>query len=267
MADQIYADGPITAPAKYKVPGSSVIVPIAVQAVLDGNNASGDFVPTLIFRSQAGHVIARVPTDTTVVAGGSAEVSWFPGVKHAASAAPPPASSGLVVANLYQSGFGPTYPTSLSDVYAFDTAYASPSSDTTDFTVLDIDTTTAFNGNPVWGIKVNAAGTYMFFGTWNVRATDVGVTNVLLSWASTGGVGPSTFFQGRYGTSPADTWQNTATGAGTGELFLHQWFLARAGHTGFFVTLDTVIQGTGNVIANPSIYAVQLSPTALSGIV
>lgn len=84
MADQIYAPGPLATPAKYVVPGSSEIVPLAVQAVLDGTNASGDFVPTLIFRSQAGHVIARVPTSTTVVAGGSAEVSWFPGVKAAA---------------------------------------------------------------------------------------------------------------------------------------------------------------------------------------
>jgi hypothetical protein len=78
VADQIFTDGPIDAPAKYVVPGSSAIVPIAVQAVLDGTNASGDFVPALIFRSQAGHVIARVPTSTTVPAGGSAEVSWFP---------------------------------------------------------------------------------------------------------------------------------------------------------------------------------------------
>lgn len=90
MADQIFADGPIDAPAKYVVPGSSEIVPLAVQALLDGTNASGDFLPTLIFRSQAGHVIARVPVSTTVAAGGSAEVSWFPGVKNA-----PAASSGL----------------------------------------------------------------------------------------------------------------------------------------------------------------------------
>ena len=81
MADQIFADGPVDAPAKYEVPGSAQIVPIAVQALLNGSGASGDYVPTLIFRSQAGHVIARVPTSTTVTAGDDAEVSWFPGVK------------------------------------------------------------------------------------------------------------------------------------------------------------------------------------------
>ena len=81
MADQIFADGPIATPASYEVPGSAAIVPIAVQALLNGAGASGDYVPTLIFRSQAGHVIARVPTSTTVTAGDDAEVSWFPGVK------------------------------------------------------------------------------------------------------------------------------------------------------------------------------------------
>jgi hypothetical protein len=87
VAEQIYADGPIAAPAKYEVPGSSEIIPIAVQALLNGSGASGDFVPTLIFRSQAGHVIARVPTATTVAAGGSAEVSWFPsGIRGGATA-------------------------------------------------------------------------------------------------------------------------------------------------------------------------------------
>jgi hypothetical protein len=87
VADQIYADGPIATPATYEVPGSAQIVPIAVQALLNGSGASGDFVPTLIFRSQAGHVIARVPTTTTVKAGSSAEVTWAPFLRGAGAAA------------------------------------------------------------------------------------------------------------------------------------------------------------------------------------
>lgn len=105
MADQIYEDGPVDAPAKYTVPGSAVIIPIAVQALLNGSGASGDFVPTLIFRSQAGHVIARVPTETTVAAGGSAEVSWFPGVKRS-----PTSSSGGGTWHYCRVVCGPTTP-------------------------------------------------------------------------------------------------------------------------------------------------------------
>ena len=92
MADQIFADGPIATPASYEVPGSAAIVPIAVQALLNGSGASGDYVPTLIFRSQAGHVIARVPTSTTVTAGDDAEVSWFP---HVGAGAKPPTGANL----------------------------------------------------------------------------------------------------------------------------------------------------------------------------
>jgi len=99
VADQIFADGPIATPASYEVPGSAAIVPIAVQALLNGSGASGDYVPTLIFRSQAGHVIARVPTSTTVTAGDDAEVSWFPHVAAAAGASFPGLVSGVLAAS------------------------------------------------------------------------------------------------------------------------------------------------------------------------
>jgi hypothetical protein len=79
VADSIFAEGPLAAPETYIVPGASVIVPLSVAAVVDGTNASGDFVPVLIIRDQQQNVIARIPTSTTVVAGESAEVSWFPG--------------------------------------------------------------------------------------------------------------------------------------------------------------------------------------------
>jgi hypothetical protein len=78
VPDQIFSAGPLDAPEKYTVPGSQSMIPRACAADFDGTGASADFVPTLIFRSQAGHVIARVPTSTTVLAGSSAEVTWAP---------------------------------------------------------------------------------------------------------------------------------------------------------------------------------------------
>lgn len=86
MADSIFADGPLDAPEAYHVPGSAEIIPLSVAALFDGTNASAAFVPVLIFRDQQGNVIARVPTETTVSAGASAEVSWFPGVKRGGGA-------------------------------------------------------------------------------------------------------------------------------------------------------------------------------------
>jgi hypothetical protein len=83
VADQIYTPGPNDAPLKYTVPGTQRMIPRAFQALFDGSGASGDFVPAVVIRSQAGHVIARAILDSTITAGDGAEVSWFPGVKHA----------------------------------------------------------------------------------------------------------------------------------------------------------------------------------------
>jgi hypothetical protein len=100
LAESIFAEGPLPAPETYTVPGASVIVPLSVAALVDGTNASGDFVPVLIFRDQQGNVIARVPTSTTVVAGESAEVTWFPdGLISGASTA----AAGAEWAQIYKS--------------------------------------------------------------------------------------------------------------------------------------------------------------------
>lgn len=79
MPDPIFTAGPLPTPLAYKVPGTDEVTPISCQALFDGSGASGSFLPTLLFVSQAGHVIARMPVSTPVAAGASAEVSWFPG--------------------------------------------------------------------------------------------------------------------------------------------------------------------------------------------
>lgn len=87
MPDQIFTAGPLPTPLTYTVPGTGEVVPLACQAVYDGSGAGGSYIPAVIFRSQAGHVISRAILESTIPAGDDAEVSWFPGVKAGGSGA------------------------------------------------------------------------------------------------------------------------------------------------------------------------------------
>lgn len=86
------ADG--GAPQSYTVPNATEIVPKAVNATFDGSATAGSYVPTLEMVSDGGVVIARIPCATTVAAGGSAEVSWFPSAKPCPEGSPCPAWPG-----------------------------------------------------------------------------------------------------------------------------------------------------------------------------
>jgi hypothetical protein len=81
MADvPILVAGTASAPLSYRVPNAQELILKAVNADVDGTAASGDYVMAVELLSDAGIVIARCPTSTTIVAGASAEVSWFPAV-------------------------------------------------------------------------------------------------------------------------------------------------------------------------------------------
>jgi hypothetical protein len=62
------------------VPGNGQIRPKTIFATFDGTGAAGDFLPALKIISDAGFVVGIYPADTAVVAGASADVSWFPRV-------------------------------------------------------------------------------------------------------------------------------------------------------------------------------------------
>lgn len=83
----IVRDGPVAAPLDYVVPNGSAIVPSCVTARFDGSGAATPFIPALVFKSPDGHVVAFCPLAESVVAGGSADVSFFPGVSAQSSAA------------------------------------------------------------------------------------------------------------------------------------------------------------------------------------
>ena len=72
-------------PEDYTVPAAAEIVPLSVTASFDGSGAAGTFQPMLEVISPSGQVVVRCPTQISLAAGASADVSWFPGVSGAGS--------------------------------------------------------------------------------------------------------------------------------------------------------------------------------------
>jgi len=79
MADvQITAPGVVAAPLDYLVPGSQEIIVKAAFATFDGTAAAAAFLPCLRVVSPGGKVVGEYVTDSSVAAGASADVSFFP---------------------------------------------------------------------------------------------------------------------------------------------------------------------------------------------
>lgn len=77
---QVLVTGTAAAPASFTVPGNGQIQPKSVFATYDGTGAAGAFQPALKVISDGGEVVGIYPCDTSVQAGGTADVSWFPHV-------------------------------------------------------------------------------------------------------------------------------------------------------------------------------------------
>lgn len=90
----ITRDGPVAVPMDYTVPGASEAQPLVVTASFNGASAGGSFVPTLEVIAPTGAVVARCPLDTSIAAGGSADVSWFPWWRGIGAQAPEPSPTG-----------------------------------------------------------------------------------------------------------------------------------------------------------------------------
>jgi hypothetical protein len=76
---QILASGSASAPESYTVPNAQEIMIKAVACTFDGSGASGNFLPMLSIVPPGGVGPIECPMLTSVAAGASAEVSWFPG--------------------------------------------------------------------------------------------------------------------------------------------------------------------------------------------
>jgi hypothetical protein len=77
---QVLVSGTAPAPANFTIPGNGQIQPKAIFAQFEGAAAASAFYPVLKIISDGGELVGIYPTCTTVVAGGSAAVSWFPHV-------------------------------------------------------------------------------------------------------------------------------------------------------------------------------------------
>jgi hypothetical protein len=66
------------APIGYQVPGAQEIILKSITASFDGSGASGNFLPVLQIVAPNGAVLASCPVGSTLAAGASADVSWFP---------------------------------------------------------------------------------------------------------------------------------------------------------------------------------------------
>jgi hypothetical protein len=88
-------------PAVYTLPAAIEFVLKAVNADFDGSAAASSYLPAVVISSDSAHVIVRaVDPANPVAAGGSAEASFFPGVKTAASSVTPPGGTAPAHAGL-----------------------------------------------------------------------------------------------------------------------------------------------------------------------
>lgn len=67
-------------PAGYTVPGAQEIVIKSVKASFDGTSATTPFLPLLQIVDPGGTVMVECAAESAVAAGGTADVSWFPGL-------------------------------------------------------------------------------------------------------------------------------------------------------------------------------------------
>jgi len=69
------------APKSYTVKGAQEIILRSVTGSYDGTGAAGSYIPAVQILDPAGFVVGTFVANTTLAAGASADVSWFPGLK------------------------------------------------------------------------------------------------------------------------------------------------------------------------------------------
>jgi hypothetical protein len=95
---QVLVAGQASAPATYKIPGAGQIRPKVIFAKYDGTGTTADYVPALKITSDGGQTVGIFPAFSTVAAGGSVNVSWFPGVEPDDDTAIAPGGKGTISA-------------------------------------------------------------------------------------------------------------------------------------------------------------------------
>jgi hypothetical protein len=258
MATPIFAEGPLPAPVVYTVPGSSEVVPLSAYADYDGTNASGDFVPTLIFRDQSGNIIGQSQASTTVAAGASASMSWFPGVKAAAAAVA--GSSGMPWAQTNSGGAAITIPgTNTNTFFSVHDTGGFDRFETSDASIFANASTTLFTGSPVYGIQINAPGTYMIQGAFFWRSQGTTGRGISAYWAASDGSAPSIFQLGRTDALTGDNWSHSAAAPGLPHMSFYEFFSVASGQTGSVTALYASVQSGGSSSVAAAMMVFQVS--------
>lgn len=158
MADRAIVDTSTeTAPKDYQLTGAQQLLVKAVRAEIDGSGAAGSYVPTLQQLAPDGQVMWEAPQDTTLAAGASADVSWFPrGVRKGGGGT---VNTGAAAARGYNNA-AQTVTAGTTQTSAFGTA------DTSDATVLSWSTVT--HTNDTLTVHTNATVMVLASCLWNV---------------------------------------------------------------------------------------------------
>jgi hypothetical protein len=208
----------------------------AVYAEFDGSGAAGSFLPCVTLISDSGDVIGRaVDPSSPVAAGGSADVTFFPGVKGAGAAASS-TPDYLVLTGVGQTVLDP--PVGDSDHAKFNAATAE-SNDLGSWTfVLD-------GGGNVKEVDTTVAGRYqsICYFVWSdpVAATDLivianmfgaGPINLSASWGAPQETEARRSFTQAFSNLPAGTLQMTIEpGINNGDATLDfdavKWWILR----------------------------------------
>lgn len=81
MADSVLTrDGPVSVPLNYVVPASGELLPLTVEATIDGSSATASFYAVVQVLDPSGRSMGKYRSPA-IAAGGSADVTWFPGAE------------------------------------------------------------------------------------------------------------------------------------------------------------------------------------------
>lgn len=217
------------APKDYTLTGAQEIVLKSVRAVVDGSGAGSTYLPALQLLDPNGNVMWEGTTLTTVAAAGSADVSWFPRVG-GSSSGPSPSTSELAVCALY-SGSARTVTTAAGLTYvSIQDGIASAGFGSTDSAVFTNGSTTLFTGSAVYGVQINAPGTYRVVNNSFTNSRNGAVTAIAAYWAASDGSAPSFLQTGRTKAASPETWDSGQVGVGP-HLFTEEWMTVTAGQT------------------------------------
>lgn len=166
---QIFDGAVAAAPKDYTLAANVEFVLKCVNASFTDNGAAGDWLPAVVLVSDSGHVIGRgVDQGVKVTAGSDAEVSWFPGVKHAAAAA---SGTTLAFARAWNDSFSGDSAQSIPAGATRNGSFAH--AETTDASVISWSTSVFSNDTAT----LAAHGTYLMFVGAHWDVVDVNVSS------------------------------------------------------------------------------------------